>query len=363
MIIKEKNTVGQRICMLLTCLLMIVAITVTKNGRLLGNDLRQAETSCPDSMDVRMADDGSIVISTRRIAADVQGYNGPVPLTLFVSKGRIDSIHIEENEETPSFLERVREGILPRYIGMTLSEAREAEIDAVSGATFSSVAVLENIDRALDAPGLDKALSAAEDKLKSSKGVDMEMKHILALIVSLIAAFLPLVVRNERYRTAQMALNVIVVGLYAGMFVSYSSMSNIVANGLSPHLAAIAVMLVVAFVYPLFGRHGHYCSWCCPLGSVQELAGKARKRKLHLPHGVVTTLGWAQKVLWGLLMLAAWSGAWFGWMDYELFAVFIWQSASWTLTAFAVVTIVLSIFVPRPYCRFVCPTGLLLKSI
>ena len=58
MIIKEKNTVGQRICMLLTCLLMIVAITVTKNGRLLGNDLRQAETSCPDSMDVRMADDG-----------------------------------------------------------------------------------------------------------------------------------------------------------------------------------------------------------------------------------------------------------------------------------------------------------------
>ena len=361
----KRKTAGffSRLCMLLTCLLMIVAITVTKNGRLWGNDLRHVETHVADSSGVRMADDGSIVISTQRMAADVQGYNGPVPLTLFISGGRIDSIRVGENDETPSFLKRVEEGIIRRYEGMTVSEARNAEIDAVSGATFSSEAVLENIDRALDVPGLDQALSDSENKLKGDNGGAMEMRHILALLVSLMAAFLPLFVHSERYRTVQMALNVIVVGLYAGMFVSYSSMSNIVSNGFSPHLAAIAVMLVVAFVYPLFGRHGHYCSWCCPLGSVQELAGKARKRKLHLPHGVMTTLGWVQKVLWGLLMLMAWSGTWFGWMDYELFAAFIWQSASWTLTAFALVTIALSIFVPRPYCRFVCPTGLLLKSI
>ncbi|MGM9713129.1 MAG: FMN-binding protein [Prevotella sp.] len=361
----KRETTGffSRLCMFLTCLLMIVAMAVTKNGRLLGNDLRYDGTHAVDSSGVRIADDGSIVISTQRMAADVQGYNGPVPLTVFISGGRIDSIRVGENDETPSFLERVEEGIIRRYEGMTVSEARNAEVDAVSGATFSSDAVLENIHRALSAPGLDRALSVAKDRAAGDTSRGLEMKHVLALVVCLMAAFLPLFVRSKRYRIVQLALNVLVVGLYAGMFVSYSSMVNVVSNGLSLHLAAVAVMLVMAFVYPLFGRHGHYCSWCCPLGSVQELAGHVRKRKLHLPHGVVTTLGWVQRVLWGILMLMAWSGTWFGWMDYELFAAFIWQSASWTLTAFAVVTIAISVFVPRPYCRFVCPTGLLLKSM
>ena len=48
-------------------------------------------------------------------------------------------------------------------------------------------------------------------------------------------------------------------------------------------------------------------------------------------------------------------------MDYELFVAFIFQSATWIVMMMAVVFILLSFFVPRPYCRFVCPMGSFFK--
>ena len=59
-----------------------------------------------------------------------------------------------------------------------------------------------------------------------------------------------------------------------------------------------------------------------------------------------------------LLML---TGVWSEWMNYELFIAFIFKSASWVIILLAIVFVLLSIFVPRPYCRFVCPMGSLFK--
>ena len=62
-------------------------------------------------------------------------------------------------------------------------------------------------------------------------------------------------------------------------------------------------------------------------------------------------------------MLLAWTGIFLEWMDYELFTAFIWQSAAWGVIIVAAVFLVASLFVSRPYCRFVCPTGTLLKML
>ena len=68
-----------------------------------------------------------------------------------------------------------------------------------------------------------------------------------------------------------------------------------------------------------------------------------------------------RRILWGVLTALALTGVWSGWMDYELFTAFLFTAASWVVVVFAAVVLVLSVFVPRPYCRFVCPTGTLLK--
>ena len=122
------------------------------------------------------------------------------------------------------------------------------------------------------------------------------------------------------------------------------------------------IMLITAFVYPLFGKKYYYCTNVCPCGALQELAGKVNKRKkLRMSQETAKQLGRFREILWATLTMLMLLGVGFQWMDYEVFAAFILQSASVVVLVLAVVVLALSIFIPRPYCRFVCPTGVLFK--
>jgi polyferredoxin len=60
-------------------------------------------------------------------------------------------------------------------------------------------------------------------------------------------------------------------------------------------------------------------------------------------------------------MLLLWTVPCASWLDWELFSAFAWRAAPPLALALAAVFLILSIVVPRPYCRFVCPTGTLFK--
>lgn len=160
-------------------------------------------------------------------------------------------------------------------------------------------------------------------------------------------------------------LNVVVLGLWTGTFVSFTLLLRLFSGGISVGiigtLAASLLVVVVALLYPLFGKPAHYCAHLCPFGSAQDLAGKLTKRKPVLPHQVVKVLITFRQLLWAVLTALMMTGTWTAWMDYELFTAFIYSSASIWVIALAVVFLILSVWVPRPYCRFVCPTGSIIK--
>lgn len=350
------NKILTNFAMLLTCILMLVAIAVTKNKRLLGHDLVAVKSEIPrDSVQTLSIENGTMVINTSSIGKDITGYGGPVPLKIYLDGGHITRIEVQRNAETPEFIGRVEKELLSQYVGRTVEEATVLQVDAVSGATMSSGAVIKNMQRGLAETSVE-SVSQAQD-------VGFGLKQVVALLIALCAATIPLFYKNKVYRLMQLALNVLVLGIYTGTFVSYTSMVSILSNGFTWGQATLGVLLVVAFLYPLFGRKGHYCAWCCPLGSVQELMGKTRKRKLSIPPVWLHRLSWFRQGLWCVLMLLAWTGILTDWMDYELFSAFIWQSASWVLLVFGVVVLLFSVFVARPYCRFICPTGTVLKSL
>ena len=62
-----------------------------------------------------------------------------------------------------------------------------------------------------------------------------------------------------------------------------------------------------------------------------------------------------------MLMLCLWTGVWFDWIDYEPFSAGGGQAAAGGGGAIALAFVALSTVIMRPYCRFVCPTGSLLK--
>ena len=88
----------------------------------------------------------TLVVNTTELCKEVIGYNGPTPLKISVVNGVVVSVEALPNTETPRFFDRVvASGLLNAVVGEKVSEAVEMPLDAVTGATFSSEAVIQNL--------------------------------------------------------------------------------------------------------------------------------------------------------------------------------------------------------------------------
>ena len=399
MVKRQRKGFVARLLSLVVVVLILAAAAILRDGRILGHDLREAhEAKALKNDTLEVTPDGAFVVNTKPLAKDVQGYGGPVPLKIHIKDGRVVAVEAEPNAESPDFFNRAKE-LLNHWQGKSVDEALAEEVDAVSGATFSSRAIIANMQRGLayakqhgqwgeegsvgaletgaspivgSEDGSVGALETSAPPIVGSGGnsvgaLETSAPPMVALIVVLLGAVVPLFYNNRRLHLVQLAVNVVVLGLWTGTFVSYTLFLRIFAGGVSLSaigaFAAPLLMLIVALIYPLAGRSGHYCANICPFGSAQELAGKLSRRKLRITPRVLKLLSVLRNLLWGVLMALLLTGTCTAWIDYELFTAFLYSSASVWVTVLAALFLVLSVWVPRPYCRFVCPTGALVKSV
>ena len=381
MVKRQRKGFWARLLSLVVVVLILAAAAILRDGRILGHDLREAhEATALKNDTLEVAPDGAFVVNTKPLAKDVQGYGGPVPLKIHIKDGRVAAVEAEPNAESPDFFNRAKE-LLNHWQNKSVDEALAEEVDAVSGATFSSKAIIANMQRGLayakqhgqwgedgSVGALGTSAPPIVGSVSNSVGaLETSAPPIVALIVVLLGAVVPLFSNSRRLHLVQLAVNVVVLGLWTGTFVSYTLFLRIFAGGVSISaigaLAAPLLMLIVALIYPLAGRSGHYCTNICPFGSAQELAGKLSRRKLRITPRVLRLLSVLRNLLWGVLMALLLTGTYTAWIDYELFTAFLYSSASVWVTVLAVLFLVLSVWVPRPYCRFVCPTGALFKSV
>ena len=91
--------------------------------------------------------DGTYVVNTTTLAKDVKGFRGNTPLNIYIKGGKVVKIEPLANHETPNFFNKVKMGLLKKWYGMKTSKTASANVDGVTGATFSSKAVKENVKR------------------------------------------------------------------------------------------------------------------------------------------------------------------------------------------------------------------------
>lgn len=359
MIDMKKVNKLQQLCCLAIGLLIISSLAIVKYGEWMGLDLK-AITEVVANDTLRTLKDGSMVINTSFLASDISGYAGKVPLEIIVKDGKVQGVKALPNDETEDFFNEAS-ALLSKWNGKTIDDALSMKVDAVSGATFSSKAIIGNVQRGLDYAKTVVSHSEFSSTTESSK-FDCSAKNILGLIVVLMAAILPLFVKNRKYQLLQLILNIVVLGFWCGSFLSYTTLLGYSAHGISIISMLIPfIMLVTAFLYPLFGKKSYYCTYVCPFGSLQQVAGRCVKYKVRMSQNTLRRLDTFRQVVWALLMLCIWGGVWGDWIDYELFAAFVFHSASWAIITLAAVFVMLSLVVTRPYCRFVCPVGTLLR--
>lgn len=346
---------------LVACFLLVASLAIVSQSKLFGKDLvaDSPKKSAPiDNDTLRTLADGSVVVNTSGLASDVRGFAGKVPLEITIKDNKVKDIKALDNAESQEFFNRAST-LFDSWRGKSVDEARNLKVDAVSGATFSSRAIIGNVQRGLDYVSQQSGHGQDGGVLGS---FDCSVKNIAGLAVVLLAAILPLFVKSKKYHIVQLLLNVVVLGFWCGACLSYASLLGVVANGVDVVAMVIfVVMLVSAFISPLLGRKSHYCTHVCPYGSAQQLAGMCVKYKVKIGPVALRRLGIFRQVLWALLMLCLWGGVWSEWIGCEPFAAFVFRSSSWAAIVIAVVFIGLSFVVTRPYCRFVCPMGTLLK--
>ena len=348
--------IGQYVSLVI-CLMLMLVVPIWRDRKIFGMDLGGKDGEKVET--IKEMKDGSLIINTTEIGKDIMGYGGPTPLEIYIKDDIIQKVVPLKNQETPEFYGAVRNSdLLESYDGKSLEQASQTPLDGVSGATYTSRAIIENM-RAGVAYALDSNIEKFQKDKTSEK---ISLKFYITIIVIVAGGVIPLLLKDRRYRTLQLILNVLLLGFWGGTFISYSLMVSFLTNGITRVvLIPVALMLIAAFIYPMFGKKNYYCAWLCPYGSLQELLGKFVKYKFKLKPGLLQGLMIFREILWFVLMWLLWTGLWFDWMGYEPFAAFFFTDASAVTLSIAGGFLILSLFIQRPYCRFVCPTGSLFK--
>lgn len=144
-----------------------------------------------------------------------------------------------------------------------------------------------------------------------------------------------------------------------GCVCSVGSIQNL-AQGWADVGYVIPLTVLAFFVLPLLfalftGRT--FCASVCPLGAVQELLVW---RPVKVPSWLQHTLGMIPWVYLGVAVLFAATGSGFLICKWDPFVGLFRLGASFPMLLFGGGVLVLSLFVGRPYCRFLCPYGALL---
>ena len=352
-----KKPVWAQYASFLVCVMIMLVYPIWKEHKIFGISLPDDEGETIET--IRTTDTGYI-INTTEIGKDIIGYVGTTPVEITVSGGKIQKIIPLPNRETPEFFGAIRNSNLFESLdGKSVEEGLNTKIDGVSGATYTSKAIIGNIKTGL-AYALDE--KNAKEIGQAADSEKLSLKWYITLIIIVAGGVIPFYIKDKRYRVLQLILNVVLLGFWGGTFISYSIMTSFATYGIkSVALLPVALMLIAAFIYPFIGKKDYYCLWMCPYGSAQELLGKCFKFKVKLKPNLIKWLNYFRQALWFVLMWLLWTGLWFDWMGYEPFAAFFFTDASVVTLSIAGAFLILSFIVQRPYCRFVCPTGSLFK--
>ncbi len=180
---------------------------------------------------------------------------------------------------------------------------------------------------------------------------------VLALV---LASYLALVRRSRRGLLVLSIASLIWFGFIKdGCVCSVGSLQNVVL-ALADANYLIPLSVVCFFALPLiftlfFGRT--FCASVCPLGAIQELLAV---RTIRVPRWLDHALGMVPYLYLGAAVVLAATGTGFVICRYDPFVAFFRLGGNANMLVFGTCMLAVSVFVGRPYCRYLCPYGALL---
>src|SRR5450759_2903341 len=177
----------------------------------------------------------------------------------------------------------------------------------------------------------------------------------------IVTTWLALKKRSRRGLIWMSVFSLAYFGFYReGCICSVGSVQNVSLalfnTGYSIPLTALLFFIIPLLFALAYGRV--FCAGVCPLGAIQELTGF---RPVKLPKAVEVILACVPFIYLGIAILFASTNSQFIICRYDPFVGIFRLDAPYTMIIFGALLLLAGIFVNRPYCRFLCPYGVLLN--
>lgn len=288
------------------------------------------------------------------------GYGGPLKVGVAIDTlGNVQSLAVLEYRETPSFFQKVlKKGLLKELVQRNVYDTIPFTelIDGVTGATITYRAISESVEEAVNAV----AQQSFNIKLpERKKDIVFGLPEIILLALFAVAVLRRKILKGKIgkwLRWLTLIGGLVFIGfVYNRSFVMADI--NMVLLGYWPdwHVHLYWYILIIGLL--LFKTKENWNTYCydfCPFGACQEVLaqiGGAKNRPVQWPK----LLLWLQRSL----AIAAVSMALIfrnpGFSSFEIFGAMFDLSGSSYQFALLAIILLLSLFIYRPWCNYLCP--------
>lgn len=296
------------------------------------------------------------------------GYQGPVDTLLaFDQNSSLQGMRIRSSFENQPYADYPNDDAYfeSLFTGKTIAELAdmnltEEEVEGVSGATMTSIAMAEGIVKT--AGDWDRESVRVKDSTKPL--IYWKARDYGSLGVILFAGLVAFTRRGKTkfFRITLQILLVCYLGLVNGDILSQALFAGWAQNGIPWQRAPILALLsLAALIIPMATGKSFYCHQLCPHGAAQQWMRKLKKKPIHIPRALDNILKCVPVALLFFVVFLAFSSSTHTVAILEPFDAYVWEVAGAITIAIALISLLVSAFVPMAYCRYGCPTGAMLK--
>ncbi|MDG1325552.1 MAG: FMN-binding protein [Opitutales bacterium] len=300
-------------------------------------------------------------------ADQIIGYQGPIDTLIILENNRtLKNLVIRSSFENEPYADYPNDDAYfsSLFQGRSLSELAdmnltEEEVEGVSGATMTSMAMAE---------GIIKTAQSWEMELNrkdiSKTSFLWKARDTGSLAVIMLAGFVAFTKRGKTkfFRRSLQVLLVCYLGLVNGDILSQALFAGWAQNGIPWERAPIlALLTIAALIVPMATGKSFYCHQLCPHGAAQQGMRKLRKNPIQIPKKMAKAMETIPFLLLAFVVFVALTEFDFPLANLEPFDGYVWEVAGGIAIAILLIGLVASAFVPMAYCRYGCPTGAMLK--
>ena len=185
----------------------------------------------------------------------------------------------------------------------------------------------------------------------------------ILLLALCLASYFALVARSRRKLLLLTIASLLWFGFYReGCVCPIGATQNVALAACDPTyvvpLAALAFFILPLVFTLFFGRT--FCAAVCPLGAVQELTAV---RSVTVPRWLDHSLGLVAYFYLGVAVIFAASGTGFIICRYDPYVALFRLNGNVEMIVFGSCLVLIGLFVGRPYCRYLCPYGAILRIL